>query len=415
MPSGTPSTSYGYDLNGNRTHEDGLQVAVFDTQDRLATYNGTTYTYTDSGSLTSKSDGVDTTTYQYDLLGNLRDATLSDGTTIHYEVDGKNRRIGKTVDGVQEYRFVYRDQLNPIAMFDGNGDLTARFVYGTKGHVPDYMVKDGDTYRFITDHLGSVRLLVNANDGTIAQKISYDEWGNVTNDTNPGFQPFGFAGGLYDTDTGLVRFGARDYDPSVGRWTAKDPILFEGGQVNLYVYVGNDPVNGIDPSGMVDWDLLGDVFWDYFASGRALDNMIGAAKAELSIAAGVAEGYLAVGTGGAAGAFVGTHAVGNFLGGVGDYLNVVDGGNRDWNITRQGYENITEFACDDPSIGKKAFHLTDAAIGVGAMATPQSAYQSLPMGIERYYSQPAVFQAGITTILHDSVQVLMSIDQGVNP
>ncbi len=68
-------------------------------------------------------------------------------------------------------------------------------------------------------------------------------------DTNPGFQPFGFAGGLYDPDTGLVRFGARDYDPATGRWTAKDPILFGGGDANLYAYVGNDPVNFIDPSG----------------------------------------------------------------------------------------------------------------------------------------------------------------------
>ncbi len=161
-------------------------------------------------------------------------------------------------------------------MFDGNGALEARFVYGTKAHVPDYMVKDGDTYRFITDHLGSMRLVVNASDGSVAQKISYDEWGNVTNDTNPGFQPFGYAGGLYDTDTGLVRFGARDYDPSVGRWTAKDPILFEGGQVNLYVYVGNDPVNGIDPEGKEVH-----VFWGAVAGaiGKAIGTAIGYAVA----------------------------------------------------------------------------------------------------------------------------------------
>jgi RHS repeat-associated protein len=69
-------------------------------------------------------------------------------------------------------------------------------------------------------------------------------------DTNPGFQPFGFAGGLYDRDTGLVRFGARDYDPETGRWTAKDPILFEGGDANLYGYVQNDPVNWRDPPGL---------------------------------------------------------------------------------------------------------------------------------------------------------------------
>ena len=56
------------------------------------------------------------------------------------------------------------------------------------------------------------------------------------------FQPFGFAGGIYDTDTKLVRFGARDYDPRVGRWTTKDPIRFAAG-VNLYGYALNDPVN----------------------------------------------------------------------------------------------------------------------------------------------------------------------------
>jgi RHS repeat-associated protein len=68
-------------------------------------------------------------------------------------------------------------------------------------------------------------------------------------DTNPGFQPFGFAGGLYDRDTSFVRFGARDYDAAVGRWTDKDPIGFGGGQSNVCAYIGNDPVNAVDPTG----------------------------------------------------------------------------------------------------------------------------------------------------------------------
>ncbi|MGH8538646.1 MAG: RHS repeat-associated core domain-containing protein, partial [Gammaproteobacteria bacterium] len=101
----------------------------------------------------------------------------------------------------------------------------------------------------LSDHLGSPRLLVNTADGTIVQRMDYDEWGRVTLDTNPGFQPFGFAGGLYDRDTKLVRFGARDYDPETGRWTAKDPIRFAGGNTNLYGYVVNDPVNFIDLTG----------------------------------------------------------------------------------------------------------------------------------------------------------------------
>jgi len=53
----------------------------------------------------------------------------------------------------------------------------------------------------------------------------------------------------YDDDTGLVRFGARDYDAYTGRWTAKDPILFGGGLTNLYSYVGSNPINVIDPTG----------------------------------------------------------------------------------------------------------------------------------------------------------------------
>ena len=76
--------------------------------------------------------------------------------------------------------------------------------------------------------------------------------------------PMGFAGGLYDSDTGLVRFGARDYDPMVGRWVSKDPILFRGGQSNLYVYVGNDPVNRRDPRG-----LDGPFVWGSYTRGFA--------------------------------------------------------------------------------------------------------------------------------------------------
>jgi RHS repeat-associated protein len=78
-------------------------------------------------------------------------------------------------------------------------------------------------------------LVVNAASGAIAQRIDYDEFGRVLADTNPGFQPFGFAGGLYDPATGLVRFGARDYDADTGRWTGKEPIGFKGA-INWYAY-----------------------------------------------------------------------------------------------------------------------------------------------------------------------------------
>ena len=108
----------------------------------------------------------------------------------------------------------------------------------------------GTIYQIITDHLGSPRLVVNVATGAVVQRMDYDEFGNIIYDSNPGFQPFGFAGGLYDTETKLVRFGARDYDATVGRWTNKDPIGFGGGVTNLYEYTVCDPVNSIDPSGL---------------------------------------------------------------------------------------------------------------------------------------------------------------------
>ena len=107
------------------------------------------------------------------------------------------------------------------------------------------------------DQLGSPRLVVNIADGTVAQRLEFDAFGVVTLDTNPGFQPFGFAGGLYDAETGLVRFGARDYDAAVGRWTAKDPTLFAGQQASLYAYSFNDPVNFIDVAGESPTILIG--------------------------------------------------------------------------------------------------------------------------------------------------------------
>lgn len=112
------------------------------------------------------------------------------------------------------------------------------------------MIMGGDKFKIVTNHLGSPVVVVNSSTGVIAQEIHYDEWGNILSDTNPGFTPFGFAGCLYDQDTKLCRFGARDYDPSIGRWLSKDPILFAGNDTNLYGYVFQDPINWIDSDGL---------------------------------------------------------------------------------------------------------------------------------------------------------------------
>jgi len=87
--------------------------------------------------------------------------------------------------------------------------------------------------------------------GTGRANRSEDAFGNVVSDTNPALDPYiGFAGGLTDRDTGLIRFGFRDYLPDIGRWTARDPIGIAGGDLDLYAYCGQDPVNRKDPAGL---------------------------------------------------------------------------------------------------------------------------------------------------------------------
>ena len=196
-----------------------------------------------------------TTAYQYDVFGNLQTVLLPSGQRIDYIIDGENRRVGKVVDGAPVQRFVYGSQLQIAGELDGSGQLVSRFIYGSRPNVPDVMIKNGSNFKLITDQIGSVKLVVNSANGTIAQKIEYDEFGRVISDSNPGFQPFGFAGGLYDRHTGLTRFGVRDYDAEAGRWTSKDSIRFEGGDTNLYGYVINDPINFADPTGLFLSDI----------------------------------------------------------------------------------------------------------------------------------------------------------------
>lgn len=161
-------------------------------------------------------------------------------------------------------------------MYDGSDNLIMRFNYAD-GRLPVSMLRGGSTYYMMHDQVGSLRLIVDVT-GNITKKIDYDSFGNIINDTNLGFTiPFGFAGGLHDRDTGLVRFGARDFDPSIGRWTAKDPIDFAGGDVNLYGYVQNNPVNWVDPLGLRErkhWgqilEAASDIGADAFVSGAGV-------------------------------------------------------------------------------------------------------------------------------------------------
>ena len=241
--------TYGYDPNGNRVSVNRQTVATYDDQDRLLTYGGNSYSYNANGELTGETLPTGTLRYAYNALGDLTDVTLG-SKQIHYLYDGQNRLVGKEVNGKLTEGFLYDGQLEPVAELDGSGNIVEQFVYGTRPNVPDYILTAGQAYRVISNQVGSPVLIVNASTGAIAEQISYDAWGNITADSNPGFQPFGFAGGLYDPDTGFVHFGARDYDPLTGRWMSKDPVLFDGNETSLYGYAGNDPINLFDSTGL---------------------------------------------------------------------------------------------------------------------------------------------------------------------
>jgi RHS repeat-associated protein len=245
--------SYTYSLNSTRltavVGSGTTLTGTYDAQDRLLKYGAVSFTYTANGELASRKTGGQTTTYGYDALGNLLAAMLPNGTKIAYLVDAEGRRVGKQVNGALKTGFLY-DDAAIVAQLDSGNHVVRRFVYGTRATTPDYVISNGVTYRIFSDDRGSPVLVVNTKTGAVAEQIAYDEFGNVIADTNPGLQPFRFAGGLYDADTKLLHFGAREYDPSIGHWTAKDPLRFNASDTNLYGYVMADPVNLTDPTGL---------------------------------------------------------------------------------------------------------------------------------------------------------------------
>jgi RHS repeat-associated protein len=245
--------SYEYDANGNIVRSisnAGAQTATADAQDRLTQFGADEYTHSADGERVRKVSGSDTTRYTFSSLGYLLGVQLPGGTLVDYVVDAEGRRIGKKVNGVLTKGWLYDDQVTPVAELDGQNQLVSQFVYGERADVPEYMVKAGQLYRILVDGRGSVRLVVNATTGGVVQRLDYDAFGRITQNSNPGFQPFGFAAGLLDDQTGLTHFGAREYDATTARWLSKDPLLFQGGDENLYAYSRNDPVNRADRSGL---------------------------------------------------------------------------------------------------------------------------------------------------------------------
>ena len=242
---------YTYDNNGNRLSStvNGITTtASYTLDDQIEVYGDNTYTYDNDGYLQEKVTPDSTTTYSYSTLGELKEVSTPT-KTITYEHNANNQRVSKLIDGVITEKYLWANLTTLLAIYDKDDNLIQRFEYADQ-RMPVTMTMDSDKYYLHYDQVGSLRAISDTNHNII-KEIVYDTYGNILLDTNPNFKvPFGFAGGFYDEDTKLVRFGYRDYDSYTGKWTAKDPIDFFGGDSNLYGYVLGNPVNFIDPFGL---------------------------------------------------------------------------------------------------------------------------------------------------------------------
>lgn len=259
------SRSFTYDDAGNRA-----DLAV--NEDDQATVGARLYNGVGQLRQSGAADafGGAQRSYSYDALGHLRrvvshvaDRRTPDVTTTYdYDPLGRLTAIRPSGGPVPAQRFLYHDGLNPIAWQRAStscasGFDTAYFAYATRRDTPDLMALDVCTngtidanYQLLSDERGSVRVVVDLLDGTVVQAMEYDAWGVATQVVGAAsLQPFGFIGGIRDGATGFWHLGARDYDPTIGRWTTEDPIGFMV-STTLYAYSGNDPVNFTDSSGL---------------------------------------------------------------------------------------------------------------------------------------------------------------------
>ena len=243
--------TYTYDANGNRATAtiNGTSIsASYTLDDNLVVYGDNSYSYDDDGYLQTKTTPEGTTTYSYGTRGELLSVTTPT-KTITYKQNANNQRVAKRINGQVVEKYLWANLTTLLAIYDKDDNLLQRFEYADQ-RMPVAMTQDGQKYYLHYDQVGSLRAVTDDSQN-IVKEITYDTYGNILTDSNEAFKvPFGFAGGLYDTDTKLTRFGYRDYDAYTGKWTAKDPIGFGGGDSNLYGYVLGDSVNFVDPKGL---------------------------------------------------------------------------------------------------------------------------------------------------------------------
>jgi RHS repeat-associated protein len=253
--------NYSYDGNGNRTN-DGYVTGV---NNQLLEDNKYLYEYDLVGNRTKRTDKStnEVMEYRWDIRDRLTGITVKNDLgeiirTAEYTYDAYNQRIAKTVDtdgdgslaAVTE-RFVYGRDQNIALVFDENGNVNHRYLFGDGVDQIEADESNGNVLWALTDHLGSVRDVVD-DSGTVLNHIVYDAFGGVTSQTDESVVfRYGYTARELDAESGLQYNRARYLDSFTGRFISEDPISFQGGDSNLYRYVFNSPTKFIDPTGEI--------------------------------------------------------------------------------------------------------------------------------------------------------------------
>ena len=257
---------YQYDWSGNLTSST-LGIGA----------TPTSYTYNAANELTGSTQGSTNLTYSYDANGNLSGWT-SGGLSFSYNtlnqttaISGNNYSYSGSdqTDRVQAGNTSYVSSFNGISsQTDSSGTTYYTRCSCAKGTLVDERTPAG-AYYYLFDGLGSIVGLTDSN-GTLVSTYQYDPYGNLTSSTGSVTNPWRFAGGYFDSSTGLYKFGTRYYNPGFGRWSQQDPVrgqLNDPTSLNRYVYAGDDPVNFTDPSGMSSDDFC------FFLTNAELDDL----------------------------------------------------------------------------------------------------------------------------------------------
>ena len=262
--------SYTYDDVGNRTASHEGSSYTYQAFNRLVTANGASFGYDANGNLTSKTDTSGSWTYSWDYENRLKQASEANGATVNYAYDALGRRVHLTSSAGGITKFVY-DGSDVIRDLDVNGNTITDYVSGPGIDNKLRMTAGGVTFYFATDHLSTTRALIDAS-GSLTSTLNYDSFGNVIGGSAS--TRYTYTGREADSDTGLMFYRARWYDPQQGRFASMDPLGFRGGDLNLFAYVLNNPANFRDPTGRqrADRDRPGDIEWARELK-RAIDRM----------------------------------------------------------------------------------------------------------------------------------------------